>query len=377
EEEEGGGGPSTSSRHVLSDSASEEEKKKYVEKQIELIVSQAKLNPGSRRMLEKAVKLVVCEGVSMASVAFRVGIPSSTMFPYVVKARTQLEGIVEPPHVQTKKRRMNGKKVESSAPVLDSPEGNGEMKKVEEATVDEISYVVNEVLTLNNVDKKRREKIYEILVDVLTGTSAPLEACKKRHAHLSSVASYLARARGRLGARLPKQKEDPQPQVEKEAYPYEKGTVVLAGQRLPQSMNEICLMITRGELSHIVAQPYEGTRAELKRKVQDVISRFRDMSQHRVVPDAVLRMLVDHVPVNEAADEFDIAPVTVGGYTKLMRMLIDVNDLTIVEEDGTKRVIPPRQRYERGKGGVRKKKKLMEVESSGDNEDTEEEEEFQ
>eukprot|EP00080_Pristionchus_pacificus_P000787 PDM60807.1 pab-1 [Pristionchus pacificus] len=373
--EERGEGPSTSSRDDASsptrpsDDASDEEKLAYVSMKVESIVAVSTLHPRAKGLLKRAVLLVLWDGLSMAMASSHVGIAASTMFPYVSKARAQLVGLVKPP-APVKPKNVSGLRAEWP-PKDDERKGRKrkgvdeekeeEEREEKEATVDEITYVVNEVLE-QVFEEERRAKLFVIMVNVLTGTKSPLEACTKWGVTLPSVASYLARARARLGGRLSKQVEDPPPPVlDCEMRPtYEKGIAVLNGHRLPQSMNEICRMMSNGELSHVKALPFVGTREELTKKIQGIVARFRyQPHQTMKVACAVMRRLVDHEHVQNLAARYDVPYHTVEGYAKVARLVIDVNNLTIIEEDGTRRVIAPLERYEIVKRRRRTREELM------------------
>ncbi|GMT21229.1 hypothetical protein PFISCL1PPCAC_12526, partial [Pristionchus fissidentatus] len=371
--EESGELPSTSSHPIPTLDATPEQKLIYVNYKIDEIVSGSTLKRNGRALLKRAVRLVVWDGLSIAAASNRTGLAASTMFPYVVKARSALSGLLQ----------MNapGPSTVASTALMCGADDDEEQGSSNDASEEEIRQTVEGVLASAQITEERRKMLSRVMVTALMcpKESTKIAACRRENISVTSVAPYLARARARLENRPPATRistdemsflprEDSMEGIDESEY-IEKGSVVIEGYLLPNSCSEIRRQIRSGELSHVKAKPFEGTRKMLRDKIVTMIAKFRYRNDGVKIADGIMAVIIDHKSHDKVVEELGVANASLIRYKAVVKLLIDMKNITLFE-NGIKRKIKPNMKIENGqknkylRDGARGKK--IQVEKSDD-----------
>uniref|UniRef100_A0A915AEZ4 HTH psq-type domain-containing protein n=1 Tax=Parascaris univalens TaxID=6257 RepID=A0A915AEZ4_PARUN len=151
-----------------------------------------------KEKLHKAILMVVRGECTVNAAANVMQLPSSTLHPYVHKARTSL-GLLLPPQASGPTLWISNKKLHETADQLNTvTEGGEEANENTSINLEEIDEVLTELLKGSNCDESGKNKIYQATLMVLAENVSTAEAAKRCGVSASTIQPYVTKARSCL-----------------------------------------------------------------------------------------------------------------------------------------------------------------------------------
>ncbi|GMT06302.1 hypothetical protein PENTCL1PPCAC_28476 [Pristionchus entomophagus] len=296
---------------------------------IDLVIT-SHYDASGKQAIYEGVLAVITEGISVPEASKRTGIPASTIQTYAGRTRNALNIPTKTEDVEFIPRRKE-------------PPTIALIAKADTATREEVERLATAQLSVM-VDTSRREVFFRAVVASVLGEKTIREACEEDSLAPSSIHPYVTKIRHILGKRCPAPKlvvnaktstavkKDKRMNDDQLVTLREDEVIAIDGITVPKSVGLLTRLMTIGQIDYAHAQPFLGSREELKGKLKMIVKAFHYRGQVGNLLEAICHVYVEDQTIPEACQKYKVNYTTLANYARAIKIFIDFSKSPCTQE---------------------------------------------
>ncbi|GMT01413.1 hypothetical protein PENTCL1PPCAC_23587 [Pristionchus entomophagus] len=186
-----------------------------------------------------------------------------------------------------------------------------------------IQECISAVTLRSQLERQRKGALNTAIFNICMGELTLNEASKKFDLNDETVRKNVQKVRLRLGSILPPEKVTMASHGIPKIIPTREDSVTIDGVTVPKSIQRLKQMLTIGKLDQSNAQPFFGTKEELREKLVTILQEFNSKADIQSIADGMMLVSVDGRSNVEAYERYNLTKSILSDYFRAIKIFID------------------------------------------------------